>query len=56
MSEPDDRDREAAQRRADELRELIEEAKRGGGTPASPREFTDRAAREAAEEDRTPDP
>jgi hypothetical protein len=39
-------DREAGQRRADELQRAIEEATRR--PPATPREFTDREARETA--------
>jgi hypothetical protein len=46
-AEPDD-DEEARRRRAASLRSAIE--RRGGAPrPATPREFTDRAAREAAE-------
>jgi hypothetical protein len=43
-------DEEARKRRAAELRRAIEEATEGERPPASPREFTDREAREAAEE------
>jgi hypothetical protein len=43
---------ELRRRRAEELRSQIDEAQRGGDTSApSPREFTDRAAEEAAEKD-----
>jgi len=43
-------DEEARKRRAAELHHAIEEATEGGRPPASPRELTDRKAREAAEE------
>ena len=43
---------ELRRRRAEELRSEIEEVERDGGTTTpSPREFTDRAAAEAAEKD-----
>jgi hypothetical protein len=47
-------DEEERRRRAEELRGTIEEAGLGksGRQPASPREFTDEKAREAAEEER----
>jgi hypothetical protein len=45
-------DAELRKRRAAELRAAMDEAENGGGSsPPSPREFTDRAAAEAAEED-----
>jgi hypothetical protein len=45
-------DAELRRRRAQELRSEIEEVDSGGGdSPPSPREFTDRAAAEAAEKD-----
>jgi hypothetical protein len=45
-------DAELRKRRAEELRAAMDEAEGGGGTsPQSPREFTDQAAAEAAEED-----
>ena len=44
-------DEEARKRRAAELHRAIDEAAAGGRPPASPREFTDREAREAAEEE-----
>jgi hypothetical protein len=51
MSEDEAKDdEEARRRRAAALREQIEAAQRGG-RPTSPRDFTDRAAREAAEEE-----
>jgi len=54
-AEPDD-DAEARRRRAERLRSEIEEASRGGRPrPATPREFTDRAAREAAESEEDDD-
>jgi hypothetical protein len=43
-------DEEARKRRAAELHRAIEEARGGKQPPSSPREFTDREAREAAEE------
>jgi hypothetical protein len=46
-----DEDEDARRRRAEELRRAIDEAA-DPSPPASPREFTDRAAREAAEEAR----
>jgi hypothetical protein len=47
-------DGEGRRRRAEELRRAIDEAGTGrpGKRPASPREFTDEKAREAAEEER----
>jgi hypothetical protein len=47
-------DEEARRRRAEELRRAIDEAGAGrpGKRPASPREFTDEKAGEAAEEER----
>jgi hypothetical protein len=48
MSE--DEDEETRRRRADELRERIDDALRGRRPPRTPREFTDRAAAEAAEQ------
>jgi hypothetical protein len=42
-------DEEARRKRAEELRRAIEEAPARG--PASPREFTDKQARKAAEEE-----
>jgi hypothetical protein len=45
-------DAELRKRRAEELRSAMDEAESGGGdSPPSPREFTDRAAAEAAEKD-----
>jgi hypothetical protein len=45
-------DAELRKRRAEELRSEIDEVESGGGdSPPSPREFTDRAAAEAAEKD-----
>jgi hypothetical protein len=45
----DDDDEEARRKRAEELHKAIEEAPER--PPATPREFTDERAREAAEED-----
>jgi hypothetical protein len=47
-------DEEARRRRAEELRRTIDElgAGRAGRRPASPREFTDEKAREAAQRER----
>jgi hypothetical protein len=42
-------DEEARRRRAEELRQAIDEAAEGEHPPSSPREFTDREAHEAAE-------
>jgi hypothetical protein len=44
-------DAELRKRRAEELRSEIDEVEGGGESPPSPREFTDRAAAEAAEKD-----
>lgn len=45
-------DEEARKRRAAELHRAIEEATAGTREPGSPREFTDREAQDAAEQDR----
>jgi hypothetical protein len=49
----DPADSELRRQRAEELRAKIETLRRGGdeAVPGSPREFTDRAAREADERD-----
>jgi hypothetical protein len=51
MQEPTHND--AQRSRAEELREQVEELRRGAGesAPTSPRDFTDRAADEARERD-----
>jgi hypothetical protein len=49
MPADEDEDEVARRRRAEELRRAIDET---APRPTSPREFTDRAAREAAEEER----
>jgi hypothetical protein len=48
-----DEDEDARRRRAERLREEIEAAGRDVRTPRTPRDFTERAAREAEEEART---
>jgi hypothetical protein len=45
-------DEDARKRRAAELHRAIEEATAGRRAPSSPREFTDREAQDAAEQDR----
>jgi hypothetical protein len=49
----DSADTERRRQRAEELRAEIDKLRRGGGeaAPGSPRELTDRAAREASERD-----
>jgi hypothetical protein len=51
MQEPTDTEKQ--RQRAEQLRAEVEELLRGGtgSAPASPRDFTDRAAHEASEDD-----
>jgi hypothetical protein len=50
----EDDEEEARRARAEEMRRAIDEAATGHSPPSSPREFTDRKAREAADERTTP--